>query len=398
MTEETFPSILRRSLVIEFKARFLEVDDLVSEYGSVAEAAKKGRFPRDPTLKDFLKSGPSIAAGLRCLYGWLSKHSEADCRAVIEDYAVGGGDEGLTEAMIRVSCGLSQRIYPARAARTAGTAALVEQGAWATQMAPASCTDPKVEAVDSLARGDIEGAQSVGVARVMERERQSLLKDSDALVRILLWERKDFVSEAGVPRLTSKVWPHHTAKQRAQHFSRMLEVGLWRAVGKRAQTANACVPVVSTLRSLRDILPFEPDTTSTYPEVVSVSQMQRYCTDSAIAANRQVILDYLEGELSACKRQGRGAQEKARAEDAEMWRQQHNKALAHQEMVAKWKDLITSRVNSDDDANDLPDLMTLLRTYTHTHFWGGRRPVSPFLLDPIAGRGGFPGSTEHLSH
>jgi hypothetical protein len=56
-------------------------------------------------LKNFLVSGPAIAAGLKIQVGVEKQHSKDDCVALIEQYAALGGDSGLTEDTMRVACG-----------------------------------------------------------------------------------------------------------------------------------------------------------------------------------------------------------------------------------------------------------------------------------------------------
>ena len=64
-------------------------------------------FICDPTLKDFLTSQPAAAAFLRLLEGFLVGKDANECRCLIEDYAVGGGDGGITRQVMRVACGLA---------------------------------------------------------------------------------------------------------------------------------------------------------------------------------------------------------------------------------------------------------------------------------------------------
>ena len=121
VTEDTFHSIFRRSLVIEYKARFYTEQHVLEHHSSIAAAAALGVFPRDPTLKDFLKSGPCVVASLRLLLGWMAEKTEQQRRETIENYAVHGGDGGLTEATMRAACGLSlQDVETAHAAVTPG--------------------------------------------------------------------------------------------------------------------------------------------------------------------------------------------------------------------------------------------------------------------------------------
>ena len=56
--------------------------------------------------RDFLTGPDAAAAFLRKLENFMTMYSEADCRAIIEDCVLGGGDEGLTEEIMREACGL----------------------------------------------------------------------------------------------------------------------------------------------------------------------------------------------------------------------------------------------------------------------------------------------------
>ena len=69
-------------------------------------AARHGRFPRDPTLKDFLKSPQAAVSSLRLLLAWMHDKSEQDCREIIENYVL-SGDQGLTVVTLREACGLA---------------------------------------------------------------------------------------------------------------------------------------------------------------------------------------------------------------------------------------------------------------------------------------------------
>ncbi len=64
VTDSNFNSILRRGWVMTYKARFMERDYLETSYPN---HAADGVFPRDLYLKEFLRSGPAIAATLRKL-------------------------------------------------------------------------------------------------------------------------------------------------------------------------------------------------------------------------------------------------------------------------------------------------------------------------------------------
>lgn len=50
---------------------------------------------------------------LRCIWNYARGRTAAECRAVLENYVVHGGDRGLTAAAVRSSCGLSVTEGPA---------------------------------------------------------------------------------------------------------------------------------------------------------------------------------------------------------------------------------------------------------------------------------------------
>ena len=58
VSEHTFPSILRRSLVAEMKARFLTHQELRRRFPRGGNE-EQGIFPRNPETKEMLRSGPA---------------------------------------------------------------------------------------------------------------------------------------------------------------------------------------------------------------------------------------------------------------------------------------------------------------------------------------------------
>jgi hypothetical protein len=106
VTEINFQSILRRSFVWKPKAKFLDASYLDAHY---PDHASHGVFAKKALLKNFLSSGPASAAGIRLQHGFETLHSPEECRHNIEEYAALGGDDGLTEDSMRISCGLKAR-------------------------------------------------------------------------------------------------------------------------------------------------------------------------------------------------------------------------------------------------------------------------------------------------
>ena len=104
-TEVTFNSTYRRSLVTELKAKSLCRQELHRRFPR-GDNDVLGVLEADPSLKDFLDGLDAAAAFLRKWENFMTVFSEADCRAIIEDYVLGGGDGGLTEEIMREACGL----------------------------------------------------------------------------------------------------------------------------------------------------------------------------------------------------------------------------------------------------------------------------------------------------
>ncbi|CAE7525164.1 unnamed protein product [Symbiodinium natans] len=104
VTEENLPSIFRRTAVCRYKATFVEPSKILAREEAAAE---RGIFARDPTLKDALRDNPACVVTLRSVCNYARQNSAAACRETLENYAVHGGDGGLTRLAVRTSCGLA---------------------------------------------------------------------------------------------------------------------------------------------------------------------------------------------------------------------------------------------------------------------------------------------------
>ena len=132
VTEMTFPSIMRRSLILDCKGRFVCAQRLASLLPDT-----QGHFLMQEDMKDFVTSQP--AAGLfTVVLGELCDFGVATFRQKIGGYTEGGGDGGLTRATTRVACGLhldsGHGVAPWPAAGVVETlAARQVPGCWATK-------------------------------------------------------------------------------------------------------------------------------------------------------------------------------------------------------------------------------------------------------------------------
>ena len=106
ITKATFLSIMRRSLVILCKERFVCAARLAR-----LPPGSQGLFLMQEDMKDFVTSKPAAGALFTILMGDLSQFSVDRFREKKESYADGGGDGGLPRATMRSACGLKQELH-----------------------------------------------------------------------------------------------------------------------------------------------------------------------------------------------------------------------------------------------------------------------------------------------
>ena len=92
VSDENFFSVLRRSHVTSYRAKVYDKTYIEKHIGK--DAAARGIFPRDPTLKATLGNPAAAAVLLRMLRAFMVKNDSAKCVQTIEDYAMNGGDGG----------------------------------------------------------------------------------------------------------------------------------------------------------------------------------------------------------------------------------------------------------------------------------------------------------------
>ena len=86
--EADIESIIRRSLVIKFRARFFPA---VYLRDCLPDHEKYGIFARDPKLSDFLESGVGHAAALQTHGAWELENGEKAARDAIDQFHRCGG-------------------------------------------------------------------------------------------------------------------------------------------------------------------------------------------------------------------------------------------------------------------------------------------------------------------
>ena len=109
-SERTLNSVFRRTLVIELRGEFVTAEQLRQRFPN-GDNESAGVFLKDPSLKAFLTDTTASAALLRILEGFMLEFSATSCTDVIEEYVTGGGDKGLTLAVVRHACGLKAIVH-----------------------------------------------------------------------------------------------------------------------------------------------------------------------------------------------------------------------------------------------------------------------------------------------
>ena len=246
MTEENVDSIMRRTAVCRFKSSFVDMAKLPDMEDREKLAAAHGIFPRDPTLKDFLRDKPACLVTLRCIWNYARRKTAEECRDVLEQYVVHGGDEGLTRSSVRRSCGLT-----------------VEETV---------TKDPIQEILTSLAEKKKE----------QDQDRTAQQKEDDACVQQictwLLQERKDWFTVAQL-KVAKNKYVFDFNKQTAQtYIQRLAKAGKLigtSAVLPKVGQCEVYLPMISFETPLEEAVPQTFDENLFFPEKYDVSNMQR---------------------------------------------------------------------------------------------------------------------------
>ena len=246
VTEENVDSIMRRTAVCRFKSSFVDMAKLPDMEDREKLAAAHGIFPRDPTLKDFLRDKPACLVTLRCIWNYARRKTAEQCRNVLEQYVVHGGDEGLTRSSVRRSCGLT-----------------VEETV---------TKDPIQEILTSLAEN----------GKKKDQDRTTQQREDDACVQqICTWlrqERKDWFTVAQL-KVAKNKYVFDFNKQTAQtYIQRLAKAGKLigtSAVLPKVGQCEVYLPMISFETPLEEAVPQTFDENLFFPEKYDVSNMQR---------------------------------------------------------------------------------------------------------------------------
>ena len=255
VTEGNFQSAYRRAFVWEPKARFLDPRVISGPY---PDANMDGYFMKNDELKDFLRSGPCVAAARGLQHAFEIKHSRDECRKLIEDYAA----KPLTEDMMRKACGL-----------------------------PARCRSEEPQANVNL---------QLPVESTSQQERDALLKKLANVQKAIVdhcMEKQKSVFTKGMMRYLTLPTDHPKDMTRDSMFEALLRNELLMpASGLSKKYKDSSFPWLAMKKRLADIVSVRArNVTATYSEVHDLEAARKYIQDNADReANVACMLQYFQ--------------------------------------------------------------------------------------------------------
>ena len=257
VTEAQFHSIFRRSLIIRVQGRFVEAE----AFNQIGNAKKFGVFPRAADLKQFLRSGPAVVAGLRMQLSFEKQHSRDACQKLITDYSYGGADGGLTERLVRLACNLSPKpIRPQPATQGAGLPKGVDLG------------------LGSQDNDEHSGRPAVGVARSPGDMRVEL-------VRYMITKGFNFITNIYFRSFPTPA--SERGNKKADLWKQIAEGDDWRRQQARnTKSQGSYYPFLRTNVPYKDIVKpigegVQNDIVYSLPEMFNIPALQKYHSGNA---------------------------------------------------------------------------------------------------------------------
>ena len=280
VSERNFPSIMRRSFVWRPKALFFDEAFLEKRY---PDAARDGIFPANAALRSFLRSGPAIAAAMLIQHGFELRHCKQDCENLIEQWVL-EKDGGLTEAEMRVACGLEAKPTN-RSENTAPGLALLAQ----------ATTGPSTPTQVGTKGGDTDGPSSDPLLQVLDAIVLKMLKENISTTTPLAFKH---VALPNTIHRADKddIWCQLVDKH-------LLIQGKIRDSGKPVFT-----PFIRTRKSLQEVIPLCADLSNlSFQESLDVQELATLTSRTPDReANVQILLDHLDGMPKSIRKGRRG--------------------------------------------------------------------------------------------
>ena len=266
VTEANFTSAFRRGFVWEPKARFIDSQIIA---GCYPDANMDGYFAKNDELKDFLRSGPCVAAALLLQHAFEVQYSRQECRQLIEDYAA----KPLTEDMMRKACGLPPRCR----------------------------SDEKISNAETL---------QIPVETTSQQERdalqQKLANVRDVIVKDCLAKQKSLFTKGMIKYLSLPV-DHPTTMTREAMCEALVQHGfLVMAHNVSAKYKDSSFPRLDLKYKLGDLVSVKASNpVSTHHEIHDLEAARKYIRGNPDReANVACVLQYLQEKTRTLKKKG----------------------------------------------------------------------------------------------
>jgi hypothetical protein len=346
VTEENVNSILRRTLVIRYKGLFL---DRAYLQANLPDGAARGVFPKDPTLKDFLRDKPACLVTLRLIWQYAQSHSAEECRVCLEDYVMGGGDGGLTEASVRSACGLKMR----------------DAGEDLREVQVEAHTE-KAAAPDALILAD--------------ESKVLLAKQCEEVVSCLIAEKRDYCTAAQLKntkgRRPFQSFTRAEAESVLESLARNNYMRSTTVCLPKLGTANVFLPFLKLAKGLHEVVPGQHDDKLSFFETYDWPNLSAACMAGVRVANQYTLRTALAARHIKIKnrRSGPGVSTKQQRAEAE----ECAACLANLDQHIEREKHILSSAQEHIAAQDDPEkvkLVSIPRSYRYHSEWRSRRYV-----------------------
>ena len=321
VSETTFPSILRRSLVVEMKAKFDTEENIKRQFPDGTHE-RHGVFIKDPTLKSMLKSGAAACALLRILWGLMQRYDADACIKLMDDYVDNQGDGGLTVYRLRMACQLPPLIpqtpgVPGTPRPTPGIPAPgtpvsrplhaadpLDLGGQSTERVHI-CAPAHVNAPTPVAETIPGPIQNVTVGETMELQR--LLPDHAKLATYCLGIDVDVVTLGYLKRHVKAFWPDLRKKEAGVKLLADLQaIGLCVSLPPRGQLDEPVLIKVTHDVAFSSLIPDRPLNKSTVlTELLDLGKVKALVECKEYMENGNVLKQFFEAMSELPKRRGK---------------------------------------------------------------------------------------------
>ena len=247
ITESSWGSIYRRSLVIKLRGKFAPKSEI---------RGLPGVFAKDDTLKEFLESKSAASVFLRILLNHMNRYTFEESAAMIDEYARAPG--GVTWSTMRFACRLPPEVQD--------------------EPTIASSIDPCPYAEE---RNQLRELSDALACASVERDME--VQDTPSSLGAL-WKQLAPPNKARAPQ---------GDKIAKDYFARMITEGMWIPHGKSYKGCATYCPALEFEGRIRDIYR-EGDFASepVLPDVANVDAISRYVASDARWGNALILKEF----------------------------------------------------------------------------------------------------------